>query len=83
MAVPRDVEASAADLQNVFLYNLDDLAKIAEQNRSAREAELGRCKAILAQRADGLWSQVRPHLSALDPGAGAADRDSAGQAASP
>ncbi len=36
MALPRDVEPAAADLQNVFLYNLDDLARIAEKNRSAR-----------------------------------------------
>jgi glutamyl-tRNA reductase len=63
LALPRDVEASAADLQNVFLYNLDDLAKIAEKNRMAREAEIARCRAILAHRADGLWSHVERYLS--------------------
>jgi glutamyl-tRNA reductase len=83
MAVPRDVEAAAADLQNVFLYNLDDLAGIAEQNRCAREAEVARCKAMLAQRADGLWTQVRGHLSHALHGEGAGGRDAAGQAASP
>jgi glutamyl-tRNA reductase len=85
LALPRDVESSAADLQNVFLYNLDDLAKIAEQNRSAREAEIDRCRAMLAQRADGLWRRVQHHLLAARPRAGAPRRgpDAAGQAASP
>ena len=83
MAVPRDVESSAADLQNVFLYNLEDLARIADENRSAREAEVGRCKAMLALRADGLWTQVKPHLSAADIVPGTPRRDAAGQAASP
>ena len=72
LALPRDVEASAADLQNVFLYNLDDLAKIAEQNRAAREAEIARCRVILAERADGLWKQV------LQRAASAAGRQGAG-----
>jgi glutamyl-tRNA reductase len=83
MAVPRDVEASAADLQNVFLYNLDDLAGIAEKNRNAREAEVARCREMLAQRADGLWRQVLPHLSAAGARPAAAGGDPAGQAASP
>ncbi len=85
MALPRDVEASAADLQNVFLYNLDDLAGIAERNRSAREAEVSRCRAILEQRADALWRQVKPHLSGAHREARAPGRDpdAAGQAASP
>jgi len=85
LALPRDVESSAADLQNVFLYNLDDLARIAEQGRCTREAEIGRCKAMLAQRADGLWKQVQPHLSAAAPRAGAPRQgpDAARQAASP
>jgi glutamyl-tRNA reductase len=63
LALPRDVEASAADLQNVFLYNLDDLAKIAEANRRAREAEIARCREILAERADGLWAHVCGRLA--------------------
>jgi len=82
LALPRDVEASAADLQNVFLYNLDDLARIAERNRSAREAEIARCRAMLAQRVDGLWRQVEAHLRAAS-GAGprAGDAGAARQAA--
>jgi glutamyl-tRNA reductase len=82
MAVPRDVEASAADLENVFLYNLDDLAKIAEQNRLARENEIARCKALLSQRADGLWTQVRPHLHSSDAHARRPGEGAAGQVAS-
>ncbi len=65
LALPRDVEASAADLQNVFLYNLDDLAKIAEENRAAREAELAKCRAMLAERADALWKHIEPRLAEL------------------
>jgi glutamyl-tRNA reductase len=86
LALPRDVEPSAADLQNVFLYNLDDLAKIAERNRIAREAEIARCRAILAERADGLWSHVQRYLtSAAGTGRASPARDSraAGQAAAP
>ena len=86
LALPRDVEASAADLQNVFLYNLDDLARIAERNRMAREAEIARCRAILTHRADGLWSHVQRYLSsASDPSCGPAARNAgeAGQAAAP
>jgi glutamyl-tRNA reductase len=86
LALPRDVEPAAADLQNVFLYNLDDLAKIAEANRAAREGEIERCRAMLAHRADGLWSHVQPFLaSASGPPADAAGRSpgAAGQAASP
>jgi glutamyl-tRNA reductase len=86
LALPRDVEPSAADLQNVFLYNLDDLALIAEANRAAREGEIERCRAMLAQRADGVWSHVQPYLaSASDPRPDAAGRSpgAAGQAAAP
>jgi glutamyl-tRNA reductase len=84
MAVPRDVESAAGGLQNVFLYNLDDLAKIAEANRAAREEEIVRCRAILAHRADGLWSHVKKHL-AIASGPDVAPRapGAAGHAAAP
>jgi glutamyl-tRNA reductase len=69
LALPRDVEAAVAGLQNVFLYNLDDLAKIAEENRAAREAELGKCRAMVSEKADALWRQVEAQVAALAGGA--------------
>lgn len=62
LALPRDVDASVAEIENVFLYNLDDLAKIAEENRAAREAEIAKCRAILAEKADALWKHIAPKL---------------------
>jgi glutamyl-tRNA reductase len=64
-ALPRDVEPAVAELENVFVYNLDDLAKIAEENRAAREAELIKGRAIVAEKADALWRQVAPQVAAL------------------
>jgi glutamyl-tRNA reductase len=81
LALPRDVQESAANLQNVFLYNLDDLAKIAEENRSARGAEVARCREILSQRADGLWTSVQRHFQAAPPSAVPAGQKSASQTA--
>jgi len=69
LALPRDVDPAAAGLQNVFLFDLDDLAAIAEKNRRAREAEVARCRSLLDLRADLLWQQVEPRLAA---GAGGA-----------
>ncbi|HEX7631628.1 MAG TPA: glutamyl-tRNA reductase [Lacunisphaera sp.] len=59
LAMPRDIEAGAANLKNVFVYNLDDLAGIAAENRAAREAEIIQCRAILAEKADALWAGLQ------------------------
>jgi glutamyl-tRNA reductase len=63
LAVPRDVDPAVAELDNVFRYDLDDLARIAEQNRSARATEIARCRELLAGRADALWRKVEPLLA--------------------
>ena len=54
-----------ARLDNVFLYNLDDLAKIADENRAAREAEIAKCRALLAERTETLWKHIEPQLKGL------------------
>ena len=64
-ALPRDVEPAVANIDNVFLYNLDDLAKIADENRAAREAEIAKCRAIVVEKAEALWRQVAPQVQAL------------------
>ncbi|HMI50643.1 MAG TPA: glutamyl-tRNA reductase [Candidatus Saccharimonadales bacterium] len=40
LGVPRNIDAAAAKLYNVYLYNLDDLSEIVQQNRKARESEV-------------------------------------------
>jgi glutamyl-tRNA reductase len=67
LALPRDVEPTVAQLDNVFLYNLDDLATIAEENRAARVTELVKARAIVAEKADLLWKQVEAQVLALAP----------------
>ncbi len=62
LALPRDVDPAAASLANVFLYNLDDLATIAEENLAQREAEAAKGRAIVAERTAALWPQVAQAL---------------------
>ncbi|MEO6244792.1 MAG: glutamyl-tRNA reductase, partial [Opitutaceae bacterium] len=68
-ALPRDVDPAAAQLANVFLYNLDDLARIAEENRAARAAEIDKCRAILTEKSSALWQQILPQIAAVATGA--------------
>ena len=63
LAMPRDVEADVVKVDNVFLYNLDDLAGIAEKNRLVRMAEAERGREVLAPRADSLWRQLQVQLA--------------------
>ena len=47
IAMPRDVEASAADLDQVFLYNIDDLQATVRENLARRTSEVTHADAIV------------------------------------
>jgi glutamyl-tRNA reductase len=47
IATPRDVEPAVSDLYNVYLFNLDDLNSIAEENRRRRHAEADAAEQIV------------------------------------
>lgn len=49
IAVPRDVEASVGDIEQVFLYNVDDLQTIVQENLSRRGSEVARAEAIVSE----------------------------------
>lgn len=57
IAVPRDVHPSVAELQNVFLYDLDDLQKVVDNNKAERMMELEKAGEIVAEEARkfSLW----------------------------
>ena len=63
LALPRDIEPEAASVGDVYVYNLDDLAKIAETNLARRRAEVAKCRAILAERTAQLWPAVSHSLN--------------------
>ena len=51
IAVPRDVEPGVGDLDQVFLYNIDDLQGIVKENLSRRSSELERAAGIVEEEA--------------------------------
>ncbi len=70
IAVPRDVEPEAANINNVFLYDIDALTNIANTNRKERQGEIEKASAIIAEESDKFntwWHtiEVRPTVSAL------------------
>ena len=61
IAVPRDVEPDAGAIEEVFLYNIDDLQGIVKENLARRTAELDRADAIIAAETAkfAAWLQSR------------------------
>lgn len=47
LAVPRDVEAEVNGIDNVYLYNIDDLENIVDENIQLRKNELDNCSRII------------------------------------
>jgi glutamyl-tRNA reductase len=49
LGLPRNIEPSAANLYNLYIYNTDDLTDIVQQNRHSRESEVPRAEAIVEE----------------------------------
>lgn len=60
IAVPRDIEPEVNFLENVYLYNIDDLQAIAADYLKLRKEESARCEAIIAEKARALLGARRP-----------------------
>jgi glutamyl-tRNA reductase len=58
LAVPRNIAPDAAGLDNVYLYNLDDLAAIANENLQARLAAVELARSTLADKARHVWAAL-------------------------
>jgi len=47
IAVPRDIDPAARDIDNVFLFDVDDLEQVVAANRQEREGEIRCVQAII------------------------------------
>jgi len=61
VAVPRDVDPAVSDIEQVFLYNVDDLQGIVQENLARRGAEIARAEAIVAEEVSRftVWQRSR------------------------
>lgn len=59
IAVPRNIEPSVNTLENVFLYDIDDLGKVVEQNRKGREAEAAAAELIIGEEVEKLVARLK------------------------
>lgn len=54
IAVPRDIDPGVNELENVYLYNVDDLKMIADDYMKQRQEEVARCEKIIAEKVTAL-----------------------------
>jgi len=61
IAVPRDVEPAAGEIEQVFLYNIDDLQATVRENLARRGSEVERAEAIVVEETEkfAAWLRAR------------------------
>jgi len=55
IALPRDVETSVGTLDNVFLYDLDDLRAVVAANLEGRRADLPTAEQLIDREVERFW----------------------------
>jgi glutamyl-tRNA reductase len=59
LAVPRDFASEIGDIDDVYLYTVDDLQKVCDRNRSLREQEWPKAKKIIEEETDKFMNDLR------------------------
>jgi glutamyl-tRNA reductase len=59
IALPRDVEAAAGELEQVFLYNVDDLQATVRENLARRASEVAHAETIVGEEVEKFAGWLR------------------------
>jgi glutamyl-tRNA reductase len=67
LAVPRDIAANVAELPDVYLYTVDDLEQVIEDNRASRREAANEAEVIIDLQVQHFvsWSQAQGNQNAL------------------
>jgi glutamyl-tRNA reductase len=58
IALPRDVDPAVAEMDNVFLYDLDDLRAVVSANVERRHRELPAAEQVIGEEVEKYWQWV-------------------------
>ena len=59
IGLPRDVEPSASEVEQVFLYNIDDLQSIVRENLARRQSQVDRAELMVREEVDAFMRWLR------------------------
>ena len=59
LAVPRDIDPQVAELEDVYLFTIDDLQQLVDENRQQREAAAEGARSLIAEEAARFLAQRR------------------------
>ncbi|MCH5276347.1 MAG: glutamyl-tRNA reductase [Desulfovibrionaceae bacterium] len=65
IAMPRDIDPDVNNLDNIYLYDIDDLKEVIEENRSQRREEAEKAKGIVDAEVDAFCAWM--HSLVLQP----------------
>ncbi|MFC1541222.1 glutamyl-tRNA reductase [Candidatus Latescibacterota bacterium] len=59
MGVPRNIDPGVTELENIHLFNIDDLENVTLKNRDKRKNEAVKAKAIIVRKAEEFYSWLK------------------------
>jgi glutamyl-tRNA reductase len=59
IAVPRDIEPSVNDIDNAYLYDIDDLQQVIDSNLKERMKEAGRAEEIIDSEVESFCTRMQ------------------------
>ena len=66
LAVPRDIEAEVGELEDIYLYTVDDLKNVVDENIRSRQAAAESAQEIINVEVSAFQNWLRTHQSADD-----------------
>ncbi|MDP2866251.1 MAG: glutamyl-tRNA reductase, partial [Elusimicrobiota bacterium] len=66
ISVPRNIQAEAGALSNVYLYNIDDLERIVSENLAQLTDEIEKARGMIKTKGEEIWDKFSQD-SSVDP----------------